>query len=276
MSLLWILESGSTKTDMACLKSGRIVYRNTYSGYNAYRDQEELITLQDQIRDSSGYPYPDTIVHYCAGATIDRKPLLYEAWASRFANSDILVYSDIMALAHILGQPGWLAILGTGSNLSSFDGKDVRTEVRSLGWIIGDEGSSRDIAKELIKQYCREQQDKTTMARLRDLLREEPEAAVSRMQDISGLSKAVHLITRHLGDLSQLEGVKRVIHQRIGRFFDLIPLTRMKNSKIMISGGVAWHHQDFISNILEAYKIKQHYIRYPIEGLIDHYGKRNK
>lgn len=70
-----------------------------------------------------------------------------------FFDSEIHIYSDLMASAHALtkGNTGIVAILGTGSNAAFFDGTNLIKMTPSLGYLLGDEGSATDIGKTFLR-----------------------------------------------------------------------------------------------------------------------------
>jgi N-acetylglucosamine kinase-like BadF-type ATPase len=51
------------------------------------------------------------------------------------------------------GKPAIVCILGTGSNSCYFDGENLKIELPSLGFLIGDEGSGSAIGKQLVRRF---------------------------------------------------------------------------------------------------------------------------
>src|SRR5690606_23030150 len=78
-----------------------------------------------------------------------------EAFTSVFSNAEILVKEDLTAAAYAAyrGKPAIICILGTGSNSCYFDGQEIRRDLPSLGFLIGDEGSGSALGKLLVKNY---------------------------------------------------------------------------------------------------------------------------
>jgi N-acetylglucosamine kinase-like BadF-type ATPase len=60
-----------------------------------------------------------------------------------FTKADILVKEDLLGAAYAVyrGKPTMVCILGTGSNSCYFDGKDIKVELPSLGFLLGDDGA---------------------------------------------------------------------------------------------------------------------------------------
>lgn len=61
----------------------------------------------------------------------------------------VTVMSDLLGAARglFIDQPGLPCILGTGSNSCIYDGAEIVDNVKSLGFILGDEGSGAFIGK---------------------------------------------------------------------------------------------------------------------------------
>lgn len=94
------------------------------------------------------------VVHYygagCIGGVANGR--IVEAVAKLSGVGNILVYSDMLGAARgVLGsRSGVACILGTGCNSCLYDGCDIVSNIRPLGYILGDEGSGADIGKHLV------------------------------------------------------------------------------------------------------------------------------
>lgn len=62
-----------------------------------------------------------------------------------------------MAAARALlgDQPGFAAILGTGTNSCIYDGQEITHNIDSAAYILGDEGSGSYIGKKLLTDFIR-------------------------------------------------------------------------------------------------------------------------
>jgi glucosamine kinase len=80
-----------------------------------------------------------------------------DAMHAVFQRARVFVGHDLLAAARaLLGrQPGFAAILGTGTNSCVYDGEHVAHNVDSLGYFLGDEGSGAFIGKALLRDYLR-------------------------------------------------------------------------------------------------------------------------
>ncbi|MDX1684678.1 MAG: hypothetical protein R3275_05530 [Saprospiraceae bacterium] len=279
---MWIIESGSTKSNWVALDDQKVRLETTQQGFNPYHhDRYDLVNMiLSFISNSDGSKSPDSIHHYCAGADDHRRSEVADIWRYKLPFADINVYSDIMALAHGLtsGEPGWLGILGTGSNLAHFNGALIDYNIPSLGWMLGDEGSSRDIAKEILKRYGRSSFSENTTQHLKKILQFDPEKASGQIQDFRVFKEVIDLLADSLSQIINTEEIKALAHSRIAIYIDLLPVNETKFSKrIHLTGSIAYFHSSFIENYLGKIGYQCLSIdRYPIKSLINYYVNKNQ
>jgi glucosamine kinase len=159
--MILIADGGSTKTSWCQLSdAGQRVYFNT-EGYNPdFVDTQTIIA-------SLGKSLPDTLpraevreIHfYGAGVSSPAKAeIIAAAMREVFTGANkVEVTEDLLAAARaLLGhEPGFAAILGTGTNSCIYDGQKIAYNVDSLGYFLGDEGSGSFLGKRLLRDYMR-------------------------------------------------------------------------------------------------------------------------
>lgn len=154
-----IVDAGSTKTIWVVKEdSNTEIQRITTTGINALLMSEAQIT--DIIRQVATElrEYPERISYYGAGcATDDICKKLRSLLSAGFRCNEIEVGSDLLGAARgMLGtQPGIACILGTGSNSCLYDGENIVRNIRSLGYVLGDEGSGNALGKRLLRDKFR-------------------------------------------------------------------------------------------------------------------------
>ena len=137
-----IADSGSTKTDWLILETGREPIAKKTLGLNPY-----VMSLDEIVREVNGAFSKDTAfdeVHfYGAGCLSPEKNKIVEASLVAQFKTPVTVESDLLGAARglLVHEPGLACILGTGSNSCFYDGVNIVKNVRSLGFILGDEGS---------------------------------------------------------------------------------------------------------------------------------------
>jgi glucosamine kinase len=161
MNMILIADSGSTKTDWACVSpDGSRVIRFRSQGYNPNYISKEDISADVKKNLPEGFPTDEVteIDFYGAGVTELQYPLMRKALQAVFKNATTAnIAMDTLASARaLLGhKSGFAAILGTGTNTCLYDGKNQTLNIDSLGFILGDEGSGAYLGKRMICDFIR-------------------------------------------------------------------------------------------------------------------------
>ena len=164
MKELLIVDSGSTKTDWCICRNGEVVQALQTQGLNPYHQSEEVMTevLTNELKKALRTELsPDMeVIFYGAGcaneASCNRVRKVIEAVLGL---TDIQVYTDLLGAARALcgHQEGIACVLGTGSNSCLYDGEQIVSNVPSLGYILGDEGSSAVLGRRLLSDCLKNQ-----------------------------------------------------------------------------------------------------------------------
>ena len=171
--MILIAESGATKISWALIDPDTDQVRECRTrGINvAVMDETSMAAILDEacaalfpsepVADYSCSPLEcactpaavQQIHFYAAGLVAERPEPELEAMLHRhFPSARIEFNSDMVAAARALwgDEPGIVSILGTGSNTCFYDGRQVHFNVRSGGFILGDEGSGAVFARNFI------------------------------------------------------------------------------------------------------------------------------
>ncbi len=159
-----IVDSGSTKTDWCVCREGEVIQALQTQGLNPYHQTEEVIAgvLQNELKGALRVELkPDTeVIFYGAGcaneSSCNRVKSVIKAVLGL---ADVQVYTDLLGAARALcgHAEGIACVLGTGSNSCLYDGKDIIANVPSLGYILGDEGSSAVLGRRLLSDCFKNQ-----------------------------------------------------------------------------------------------------------------------
>jgi N-acetylglucosamine kinase-like BadF-type ATPase len=157
--MILVADSGSSKTDwlLALPQQDPLAFRT--GGLNPYflSEKEMVKVLQEQGKDllSHGADVSEIYFFGAGCSSPDRHEIVSNALTAVFPNAYISVDSDLLgsAFATCGREKGLCCVLGTGSNISFFDGEDVHAGKHGLGYILGDEGSGTWFGKALITDY---------------------------------------------------------------------------------------------------------------------------
>lgn len=158
--MIIIADGGSTKTNWCLLDdSNKKIYFNT-EGYNPYFVDSEYIvnSLKKGLPSDLPFEKITEVNYYGAGVHNEEKASIVEtAMQKVFPNAKVEVGHDLLAAARALlaDQPGFAAILGTGTNTCIYDGEKITHNIDSAAYILGDEGSGSYIGKKLLADFIR-------------------------------------------------------------------------------------------------------------------------
>ena len=160
-----VVDSGSTKTDWGFFNTVYDLKAVKTQGINPCHQSEEEI--RSIIRNEL---LPNTqnldlaaiteVFYYGAGCATQSICEQMAALLKEFIpNAAIAVDSDMLGAARALcgHAEGVACVLGTGSNSCLYNGKQIVDQVPSLGYILGDEGSSAALGRRLIGDCLKRQ-----------------------------------------------------------------------------------------------------------------------
>ena len=167
--MIIIVESGATKTDWCAAAQDREAINVRTAGMNlATMDQD---VIEGIVREAvsafreKGLSDDVTEVHFYAAGLIvpegEKVPRqakgLDNVLRSLFPGAEMEYASDLLDAARAVcgHKPGIAAIMGTGSNSCLFDGEKVVKNVRSAGFILGDEGGGARLGRLFMSDFLK-------------------------------------------------------------------------------------------------------------------------
>jgi glucosamine kinase len=157
--MILVADSGSSKTDWVLASDKQKPVKFSTVGLNPYflTEKEIVKIIQEQAPVMvNHFPLIEEIYFFGAGCSNpDKREIVSNAISQLFPRAFISVDSDLLGSAYATcGQhKGLVCVLGTGSNISFFNGEDVDAGKHGLGYILGDEGSGTWFGKALITHY---------------------------------------------------------------------------------------------------------------------------
>lgn len=263
-----IVESGATKTDWCAIRSDGTIGKLRTEGMN-------LSTMQGQSVDNlirkaisalnSGNELVSEVHFYAAGLIEPR------------TSGSVEYASDLLAAARALcgHESGIAAILGTGSNSCFYDGQSIVKNVRSGGFILGDEGSAASLGKMFISDY------------LKGLVPEDlaKEFGASFTVDYGTVVKNVYKgdsPSRYLGSFTpwlldrydESDYVNGLVKYNFRLFIErALGRYDFKDYPVGVVGGFAYRLKDVFTEVAAPYGIRiSNILESPLEGLIKYHG----
>ena len=171
--MILLADGGSTKADWILLDNqGEVVLKTRTEGLNPAVFPGELLKARvEENEDFQFHKEKITGIYFYGAGCGTKKPtaLLKSILESFFMNAKVEVKEDTYAATYaVTTEPGIVCILGTGSNSSYFNGKDVINSVPSLGYILMDEASGNYFGKRLIRDYFYKRMPKRSAKKFAD------------------------------------------------------------------------------------------------------------
>lgn len=156
--MILVADSGSSKTDWITSFADNKKFEFSTSGMNPF-----FLTEKDIIKILQNTPAVKKIakdileIHFFGSgcSSPDRREVISNALSQVFKRAFISVDSDLTGSAYATcgNNKGLSCILGTGSNISFYNGSEVVDGKHGLGYILGDEASGTYFGKKLITTY---------------------------------------------------------------------------------------------------------------------------
>ena len=156
--MILIADSGSTKCSWVLTDEDnhKIIQCNTI-GFNPYFiDENSILNHLENSELDDFKKNIKKIYFYGAGCSCEEMNLIIKKPLSNFfSNASVNVMHDLEAACYAMynNKPNVTCILGTGSNSCFFDGKNIKENAPSLGFMLGDEASGNYFGKKIINYY---------------------------------------------------------------------------------------------------------------------------
>jgi len=280
--MILVVDSGSTKTDWIGInENGQVLFESQTLGLNPQVLNSNIIR-ERIVNNYDLYKYRkdiDKLYFYGAGCgTESPRILIKNVFEDVFVNANKIsvkedTYAAIYATSNI-GEKSIVCIIGTGSNCTYFNGKDVQQKVTSLGYILMDDASGNYFGRQLLRDYYFNLIPKEISKKFEseyDLKAETIKDKLYKQPNPNTyLAKfAKFLINNKDSEYSQElieKGFKSFIERQILQFPDA------KEVLIHFSGSISFYLKEELEICLKEYGLSAgNIIRRPIEGLLKYH-----
>jgi len=279
--MILIVESGSTKTDWIALDNqGNTVFSTQTLGLNPQSMSNEI--LNERIKNNydiyKNRENVDKIFFYGAGLGVkSTKERILKVFKLIFINSEFDIKEDTYAAVYSVsdpGKPSIVNIIGTGSNCTYFDGKEIFQKVHSLGYVVMDYASGNYYGKYLIRAYYFNKMPK----RLREEFTKKFDLSANTIKENlyrkenpnTYLASFAKFIINNKSD----SYFKDIIEKGLRRFIDyqIMQYDNYKSVDIHYVGSIAYCLKEEITKVGNEYGLKtSKFVRKPIVGLVNYH-----
>ena len=155
--MILVADSGSSKTDWMAYSPGHTLTFNT-QGINPYFvNANDVVKILSKNRDLSAYATTIKEVYFFGSgcSSPDKHEIISNGLSAFFTNAFISVDHDLIGSAYATcgDKKGLTCILGTGSNITYYDGTTIHDGKHGLGYVLGDEGSGTFFGRKVLVSY---------------------------------------------------------------------------------------------------------------------------
>jgi glucosamine kinase len=283
--MILVADSGSSKTDWLLSIPGEEPRAFHSAGLNPYFLTEKEIAkiIQDQLPDLIAFaPEITEIYFFGAGCSSpDRHEIVSNALSAYFTASYISVDSDLLASAYATcgHEKGFCCVLGTGSNISFFDGEEIHDGQHGLGYVLGDEGSGTWFGKALITDYLYGTMPDDIAALFKKEYNLTKEDVIKNVYQKARANSYLASFSKFLTGIRQTPYVQQLLHKGLLEFVEtnIKGYPQYNKFKCHFVGSIAYIFEDELRAICQANDVHVgKIIRKPINDLLDFIIKRNR
>ena len=277
--MILVADSGSTKTNWCALNGLQENYFFDTEGYNPYFVDTAYIiqSLSTTLPRHLDRAIISKVYFYGAGCFEDKAVIVQNALEHIFYNAVIFVELDLLASARaVLGnEPGFVAILGTGTNSCLYDGIKITANIDSLGYLLGDEGSGFYIGRKLLSDYIREYMPLTVREEFFTIYGLTREAIMEQVYSDKLPNRFCARFTQFITDSKADKNYTHdIVKAAFADFFENL-VTRYDNYSnytFNCTGSIGYTFKDILEETAAAYSMQPGVIiKTPIEGLARHH-----
>jgi glucosamine kinase len=275
--MILVADSGSSKTDwLLQLPKGETKQFRT-AGLNPYflSEKEIVKILQEQAADMIGYSAKIAEIYFFGAgcSSPDRHEIVSNALSQLFSKSYISVDSDLLGSAYATcgREKGFCCVLGTGSNISFFDGEDIHAGRHGLGFVLGDEGSGTWFGKALITDFLYGKMPPDIHAKFNASYHLDKEEVIKNVYQTANPNSYLASFSKFLSEVRETEYAQNLLKSGFTEFVDtdIKSYPQYHRYKCHFVGSIAYVFADELKAVCEEHGVHPgKIIRRPVQDLL--------
>lgn len=283
-TMILITDGGSTKCDWIVIDDSgkKVADKIRTKGLNPAIVQEkklnkiigkskELMALKNEITH---------VFFYGAGCGTERPRLLLKSILEFYFTSAIIevredTYAAVRACINSKDEAAIVCILGTGSNCSYYDGKDLHQRIDSLGYTLMDDASGNYFGKQLIRDYYFNKMPDTIKIAFAHKHNLDSDFIKYNLYKQTNPSAYLASHAEFMFINKDSDYIKELIRKGIRVFSENMILQfkeELKTCSVHFAGSIAYFSKEEIIEVAKEYNYKVgNFIRRPIEGLVKYH-----
>jgi len=279
--MILVADSGSSKTDWMAYSPNQTLTFST-QGINPYfLNAFDVLKILSKNKDLSGYANSIKEVYFFGSgcSSPDKHEIISNGLSSFFTQAFISVDHDLVGSAYATcgNKKGLTCILGTGSNISYYDGTDVHPSKHGLGYVLGDEGSGTYFGRKVLVSYLYDTMPEELQSKFIKAYDVDKDTIITNIYQKPFPNSYLASFSRFMIANKSHPFIQQILKDGFQEFID----TNVKDYKAYKSldcnfvGSIAFYYQEelkavFAENGIKVGKILQK----PIEGIFEYILKR--
>ena len=273
-----IVDIGGTRGRWFVLdKKNQISFKS--DGFNPFTSKIDVLSgILVSLKSSFDFDSILNIHYYGAGISSENKKSEVRKVLKRFfTKSDVEINSDLLGSCRALcnDKSGVVGILGTGSNSCYYDGNKIKSKIKSLGYLLGDEGSGYDMGKKILVGYLRNDMPATLKNKF-SIKFDKKMDLLERLYYESNKEKFIASFSNFIHENKENEYVREFLQNHFSNYFENIIL-KYSSKNIYLTGSIAYYFKNEILMVAKEKKLIIEKIeKDPINHLCDFHYKYNR
>ena len=218
-----IADSSASRTEWVLVDGNTVVEHAFTKGLNPFFQSRRDISHSIRLELSEAFLKKrwEHIYFYGAGcANTDKKKIVEASLVAQF-KTPVTVESDLLGAARglLINEPGIACILGSGSNSCYYDGKQIVKNVRSLGFVLGDEGSASHIGKRFVSDCLKDIAPEQLRNSFYEYINKTPDEIMTSIYENTLPGNMLSVYSRFLMDKLEMDYVYDIVYSSINDFF---------------------------------------------------------
>ncbi len=275
-----IVDSGSTKSDWVILDDFKKVFLKTETiGFNPNFISRELIVPEIESNTSLTTVKNSIkkIYFYGSGCGVQQNcdTIIHEL-SRVFTHAEIIVKEDLTAAAYAAyrGTPAIVCILGTGSNSCYFDGENIKIQLPSLGFLVGDEGSGSAIGKQLVRRFFMQKLPQDLSSAFEETYNLTVDEALKNMYHTTRPNAYLADFNKFVVERRDHPYLQKMVFDEMLTFFDyqVLPYKEAASAEINFIGSIAYYYEDILRAAAAELQLNVgQIVQKPIESLVSYH-----
>ncbi|RZK41217.1 MAG: N-acetylglucosamine kinase [Pedobacter sp.] len=209
----------------------------------------------------------------------DKHEIISNGLSSFFPNAFVSVDHDLIGSAYATcgDQEGLACILGTGSNISYYDGENVHNGRHGLGYVLGDEGSGTFFGRKVLVSYLYDTMPDDLQKNFAERFEVTKDIVIENIYQKPFPNSYLASFSRFMIANKNHPFIQQMLRDGFQEFVDtnIKDYKNYKNIPCNFVGSIAYYYQDELRDICAKNQIKiGKILQKPIEGIFDFILKR--